>query len=86
MKVYVAMTEDRHTDPEAEVFTTPDAAIAFARTRAEDWMSNAEGEDDDGVLRDDYYPHEEQVDGTLYYAEYSTEGDSVWVIEKELQT
>lgn len=74
MKVYVAMIDDRHTDTEPYVFTTPDAAIAYAQGAASD------GAHDDADIE------EETIVGWLYYARYSDEGDSVWVIEKELQT
>jgi hypothetical protein len=73
MKIYIAMIADRHTDVEAHVFKSPDAAVAFARASA---IENArEGEDD---------LEEEQIDGWLYHARYSPEGDSVWVVESVL--
>lgn len=73
MKIYVAMICDRHTDPEPEVFSTPEAAIEYARTQAQE-----------GARYEDAFQEEETPDGWLYYAIYSMEGDSVWVIEKEL--
>lgn len=73
MKIYIAMIADRHTDVEAHVFTQPAAAIAFARATA---IENAhEGEAD---------LEEESIPSWLYYARYSPEGDSVWVVESEL--
>ncbi len=70
MKLYIAMIADRHSDPEPYPFTTPEAAIAFARREAEQ-LTNTE------VV-------EEPVAGWLYHATYSGEGDSVWVVEREL--
>lgn len=68
--VYVAMICDRHTDPEPYVFTTAQAAIDYARVEAE---ANAHRPE---------YVEESAVDGWLYHATYSVEGDSVWVLEK----
>jgi hypothetical protein len=72
MIVFVAMQNDRHTDPDAEVFTTAEAAIAYARQQA------AEGGRGHGY-------DEQPIPGWLFYANYSPEGDSVWVVEKELR-
>lgn len=66
--VYVAMVNDRHTDPEPHVFTTAQAAIDYARATAH---QNARP----GL------PVEYDIDAWLYHASYSTEGDSVWVLE-----
>jgi hypothetical protein len=74
MKLYVAMIEDRHTDPEPFVFSTPEAAVEFARSQA---VNGARG---------GFEVEEEPIDGWLFYARYSDEGDSVWVIEKTLDT
>lgn len=72
MKVYVAMVNDRHIDSEPYVFTTAEAAIAYARAAAHE---NAHARAD---------VEEQAVDGWLYYANYSPEDDSVWVVEKEV--
>lgn len=74
MKLYVAITADRHTAPEPNVFTTAEAAIEFARNEA---LANARSEAD---------IEEEPVEGRLFHARYSDEGDSVWVVQKELDT
>jgi formylmethanofuran dehydrogenase subunit E-like metal-binding protein len=72
MTVYVAMINDRHADPEPTVFTTAEAAIAFARQKAIDYAHDpADVEYDD-------------IPGWLFHARYSVEGDSVWVIAKEV--
>lgn len=77
MPVHVVMVNDRHTDPDVELFTDPDAAIDYARKYAEDEAS-----------RVDHREVMEQVplpDGWLYCATYSLEDDSVWVLTKELR-
>lgn len=71
MKVYVAMIHDRHVDPEAYVFSTPDTAIETARRMA---AENARGNE----------VNVDPVDGWLFHATYSVEGDCVWVVEKTL--
>jgi hypothetical protein len=70
--VYVAMICDRHTDPEPHVFSTADAAINYARSQA-----HANAHDPADV-------EESDIAGWLYYATYSGEGDSVWVVGKEI--
>jgi len=70
--VYVVMIQDRHADPEPYVFSTAEAAIAYARQHALEYASSPDDVE------------EEPVDGWLYHARYSGESDSVWVIEKEL--
>jgi hypothetical protein len=70
--VYVVMMDDRHADPEPEVFTDQDAAIAYARKFAEG----------NGREVDEHEP----PPGWLYYATYSVESDSVWVLTKRLRS
>ncbi len=72
MKIYVAMINDRHSDPEPFLFTKREAAIEYARSEA---ISNSWDDQID----------EQEIAGWLYYAGYGTEGDSVWVLEKNLQ-
>jgi hypothetical protein len=71
MKVYVLMIKDRHTDPDAEVFTT----LAKAGAAAEAYL----------VGIPDVEVDESPPGGWLFCARYSVEGDRVWVIEKELR-
>lgn len=71
--LYVAMICDRHTDPEPYVFSTAEAAIAYARDKATEYARDPDDLDEPQV-----------PDGWLYYATYSGEDDSVWVIEKVL--
>jgi hypothetical protein len=72
--VFLAFVNDRHTDPDAEAFTTAEAAITYARTTAQTFNRHPE----------DYREHP-PPDGWLFSATYSVEGDSVWVVEKELK-
>ncbi len=72
VKLYVVMVNDRHTDPEPNVFSDPSAAVEYARATAKA-----------SARRDEDF-EETPVAGWLYHATYSVEGDSVWVVEKEL--
>lgn len=74
MKLYVAMIADRHADPEPYVFSTPEAAIEYARTKAHEYA------------RDAADVEESNIPTWLYHASYSPESDAVWVLEKELDT
>jgi len=73
MQVYVVIADDRHADPEPEVFTDPGKAIAYAREQAVERAHEHDTIDDSDT-----------PDGWLYHAVYCVEGDSVWVVEKEL--
>lgn len=71
--VYVAMIDDRHSDPEPHVFTTAALAIGYARFQAVE------------LAGDELDVHETTpADDWLYHATYSGEGDSVWVVAVEL--
>ena len=65
---------DRHADPEPYVFSTAEAAIAYASACALAYAHSPE------------QVEETSVNGWLYYAKYSVEDDSVWVVEKEMDT
>jgi hypothetical protein len=71
VKVYVVMVSDRHCDPEAFLFSTAETAVDYARS-----VAAARGEPE--------RIHEQPIDGWLFHATYSVEGDSVWVVEKQL--
>jgi hypothetical protein len=71
MKVYVAIWEDRHCDVTAHVFSDATQAIKWARQQAKAYDRH-----------DDY--HERKIADWLFYAEYSFEGDSLRVMEVEL--
>lgn len=73
LKIYVAMIADRHSDTEPELFAHREDAIRYAREWARD-SAHYPGD----------FEEQETPDGWLYYATYSPESDSVWVLEKEL--
>ena len=72
MKVYVSINEDRHYDTQVEVFTDLDQAIEYARTKAKEYACGPE----------DYKEHE--IEGWLFCADYSVEGASFHLVEREL--
>lgn len=74
VKVYIVIVDDRHVDLEPTPFADPDAAVEYARETARSY-----------ALRPEDF-EEESVKGRLYHATYSVEGDSVWVVEKEMVT
>lgn len=78
--VFVVMVDDHNFDTQAHLFSERAAALAFAREFYEAWrpddLTDAEIEEH-GI-------GEEDVPGWLYSATYSTEGDTVWVVEKTL--
>ena len=70
--VFVAMVDDRHRDPEPYVFDTAPEAVGFAERYAADNAS------------DGFTVEVEPVDGWLYCARFTIEGDSVWVLERRI--
>lgn len=69
-KVYVMMVDDRHSDPEPTVYASSFEAINDAASWARDHASDPDDID------------ESPIGGWLYHATYSSESDSVWVLEK----
>jgi hypothetical protein len=72
MKIYNVLWEDRHTDTTATPFLDLDAAKVWAREQA---------------LESNNYPDcfiEKPIDGWLYYVEYSSEGDCLWITEHDV--
>lgn len=67
MELYIAICNDRHIDTIVRVFDTLETAIIFAKKFMTD---NARFPED---------VQEIVVEGCLYYAQYSCEGDSVKV-------
>lgn len=67
-EVYVVMVDDRHADTEPHLFSSKDAALDFARRRADGWLVE----------------QPEPPEGWLYYAYHPTEGDAIWVVRKTL--
>lgn len=78
MKIFQVMVEDRHTDVEALPFTTADAAIEYARNLYKTEYAHPAYDNDDEI--GELPP----PDGWLYYVRCSHEGDSIWVIEQQL--
>ncbi len=72
MQVFVAIIEDRHTDVDIELFPTAEEAIEYAKECVQ------------GNARHPENIEEETIQGCLYYCRYSSEGDCVSVVEKEL--
>lgn len=72
MNVFVVINNDRHYDTDVSLFATLDAAITEARRIAE---LGARG----------HGYEESHIHGWAFHASYSPEGDSVWVVHKEIQ-
>ncbi len=72
MKVYVLVIEDRHSDTDVRVFADKDKAIESARKLAQEYCRFVE----------DY--QEKQIADWVFHVEYSCEGDSVTVHEREV--
>ena len=72
MKIYLVNTEDRHADTTVEPFYNADKAVAEAKRLAKEYCRWDE----------DY--EESYIDGWLFYANYSCEGDCVRVVEAEM--
>lgn len=79
--IYVVMVNDRHTDTEAHLFSTPEKAIAYAQRVLDDNGGSAEAvsPEDARMSGDDL-----TVAGWLFYGCYSTEGDCVWVLPADV--
>lgn len=73
MKIYAVLIEDRHANPEIEVFENKVEAVDRAKGLASQYCSHI----------DDL--KECNIEGWIYYVEYSCESDSVRVTEHELQ-
>jgi len=73
MKIYIVLVEDRHDDVRIIPFSDKGIAITHARTLAKKYNHDPE----------DY--EEEDIEGWLFFARYTCEGDSIRVIEAELQ-
>jgi len=73
MKIYNVLYKDRHSDTTATPFTDLNKAIEYARGEAHE---NSE------KYPKDY--KEEDIEGWLFYVEYSCEGDCLWITEHEI--
>lgn len=79
MKVYVAVVNDRHADPEVTVYADEGEAIKYARGQAK------EGAHEESDYEEHPVNDAMQRLGWVFYASYSEESDSVWVVETELK-
>lgn len=70
--VYVVMVFERHSGPDVELFADQDAAVERAKNIAEEYARRP------GDI-------EEQDYGHIYYADWGSEGDHVFVIDREVQ-
>ena len=78
MTVFVVIHEDRHTDTEVHLFSTPEAAIACAQQ-----IVNDNWQDDECAQL--CHLNETMIEiGWLWYGCYSQEGDQVWVVPSEV--
>ena len=82
MKIYVLMIQDRHTDPEAYLYSTLEKAIGAANTylSACDVQENVDSEDRNMSTED------LATAGWLFFARYSTEGDCVWIYAADVDS
>ena len=71
--IYCVIINDRHTDVNVEPYTNQEDAVDFARSTAKELCR----------FKEDY--EETKIDGWCFHAQYSCEGDSVWVVEKKLK-
>jgi hypothetical protein len=79
--IYIVITEDRHADTEVTPFTYEGDAIRFAEQEVADNARHPESiEAEDRELSDAV-----KADGWLWYCRYSSEGDSVRVVRRELR-
>lgn len=79
--IYIVVTEDRHYSTDARPFAGKDAAIAYAEQEVTDNARHP------GLIRDEDRELNEAMiaDGWLWYCNYGFEGDSVRVIEREME-
>ena len=71
--IYCVIINDRHTDVNVEPYTNQEEAVDFARSTAKELCR----------FKEEY--EEIEIDGWCFCAQYSCEGDSVWVVEKMLK-
>lgn len=72
MKIFIVLTKDRHTDTTAKPFFKIYEAIDHARKVAKENCSLPDG------------PEEREINGWVFFSEYSCEGDCVWITEHEI--
>lgn len=72
-EIAVVMWEDRHTEPEAYLFSSATSAIEWAKSKGREVYEREPDEE----LRGHNLTHSMQTSGWIYYAAYG-EGDSMW--------
>ena len=80
MTIYVVMVEDRHTDTEVHLFSTPEKAIAYAQGVLDDNSESAKYVDSEERMSEE----DLRAAGWLFFGLYSPEGDCVWVVPREV--
>jgi hypothetical protein len=79
--IYLVITDDRHADPEVTPFADEAGALAFAEQEVERNARHPGSIE----LADRELNDAMRNDGWLWYCRYSTEGDSVRVVRRELR-
>ena len=81
MTIYVVMIYDRHTNPEAHLFSTIEKALDYVHQIEIDcYYTEEEAKSDDAVMSATSLKEA----GWLYYRTLSPEGDCMWVLPKEI--
>lgn len=85
MTIYVVMIEDRHRDVEVHLFSDFKVALEYASEAATD-LCRGSVHDPDHFDEEYRTPAPESTYKIHYYARYSTEGDSVTLLETVLDS
>lgn len=75
MKLYVVIWEDRHTDVGVYLFSDSSKAI--------EWAEKQIKKTSDVIPSNQVEPHQKRY-GWIYYFCYSSEGDCISIVEKEV--
>jgi len=75
MEIYIAIWKDRHRDTTAHPFTDADKAVEWAKAKAKDYARDPVDYEERDYGKDD---------GWIFYADYSCEGDCIYVTKTEL--
>jgi hypothetical protein len=81
MDVYIVITQDRHSDTEAEPYRNPAGAISYAEQQVRECARHPELiEPEDRELTDAM-----RDAGWIWRCRYGVEGDTVRVVQRELR-
>jgi hypothetical protein len=81
MTIYVTMIKERHMETEVHLFSTAEKAIFFAKEYLKGQADSAADVDpEDATISEE----DLAASGWLFYTCFSTEGDCVWVLPKEV--